>query len=129
MDREKDGVPDLEILKYLAKTAPENQESAIAYTKGQAISLSEEETEKLSGIVRMQQILAEYSSRSGRTSGEVLIGLFSTEYRINEVLKGSLEKIQEELPERTGKAITDLDDSDELDILITEGEHYFPKLV
>lgn len=129
MDREKDGVPDIEILKYLADTAPENQETAIIYTNGRAISASKEETEKLSGITTMQQILAEYSSRSGRTSGEVLIGLFSTEYRINEVLKGSLEKIQEELPERTGKAITDLDDSDELDILIEDGRKHFPKLM
>lgn len=126
MDREKAGESDLDILIYLAKEAPEEQKTAIAYVKGKALSFSEEDTDRLRGYIGMQYIVENYISKSGRTSGEFLIGLFSTKYNINEILRGYLEKIPKELPKRTGKAITN---TDELDIFIDDGKTYFPKLM
>lgn len=126
MDREKAGESDLDILKYLAKEAPEEQKTAIAYVKGKALSFSEKDTDKLRGYIGMQYIVENYISKSGRTSGEFLIGLYSTKYNTNEILRGYLEKIPQELPKKTGKAITN---TDELDIFIDDGKTYFPKLM
>ena len=126
MDREKAGESDLDILKYLAKEAPEEQKTAIAYVKGKALSFSEKDTDRLRGYIGMQYIVENYISKSGRTSGEFLIGLYSTKYNTNEILRGYLEKIPKELPKRTGKAITN---TDELDIFIDDGKTYFPKLM